>query len=308
MRKVIRAAILRVSLPVLACCGVYGQSASAQPAFEVASVKRAVSSASSGGVIVSFGAAGLRRTSDPGRVDYRSISLSSLVIEAYDIKRYQFSGPSWMDSERFDIVAKAPPGADREQVRLMLQNLLAERFKMTLHRERKEMPMYSLAVARSGPKIRESAEESAPKDAAAPEAPPSGGPQRLTMGKDGFPILPSGVSVPGPMTIIMNGRARMQASKETMQDFANILSGQLNRPVVDETALKGKYDFMLYWSPDNAGPMAPAPGAAASPPDGETYPDLAAAIQQQLGLRLEVKKGAVDILVIDRAEKVPTEN
>ena len=168
--------------------------------------------------------------------------------------------------------------------------------------------MYSLVVARGGPKIKESAEESAPKDTAAPDAPPSSGPQRLTLGKDGFPILPSGASGPGPMTIMMNGRARMQANKESMQDFANILSDRLNRPVVDETALKGKYDFILYWSPDNAGPMAPAPGVAASPPEGETYPDLAAAIQQQLGLRLEAKKGAVDILVIDRADKIPAEN
>ena len=82
----------------------------------------------------------------------------------------------------------------------------------------------------------------------------------------------------------------------------------MNRPVADETALKGRYDFTLYWSPDNPGPMAPAPGAMASPPDGETYPDLAAAIQQQLGLRLEARKGLVRILVIDHAEKVPTEN
>jgi uncharacterized protein (TIGR03435 family) len=110
------------------------------------------------------------------------------------------------------------------------------------------------------------------------------------------------------MTIMMNGRARMQASKESMQDFANLVSGQLNRPVADETSLKGRYDFILYWSPDNAGAMAPAPGVAPSPPDGETYPDLAAAIQQQLGLRLEAKKGPVDVLVIDHAEKVPTEN
>jgi uncharacterized protein (TIGR03435 family) len=130
------------------------------------------------------------------------------------------------------------------------------------------------------------------------------------MGEDGFPILPSGVSGPGPMTIMMNGRARMQASKESMQDFANILTGQLNRAVVDETALKGKYDFTLYWSPDNPGPIAPAPPppGGASLPDGETYPDLAAAIQQQLGLRLEAKKGPLDILVIDHADKVPTEN
>ena len=203
----------------------------------------------------------------------------------------------------------------------MLQNLLAERFKMTLHHEKKEMPMYSLVVARSGPKIKESAEESAPKDTAAPEAPPPNGPQRLAMGKDGFPMLPAGVGGPSPMTIRMNGRARMQASKESMQDFANILSDELNRPIVDETALKGKYDFTLYWSPDTAGPMAPAlppPGVApggpigagpmASPPDGETFPDLAAAIQQQLGLRLEAKKGPVDILVIDHAVKIPTEN
>ena len=209
-------AIFGSILMALACCGAYTQPASAQPAFEVASVKPAVAQAAGGTVIARFGAAGLRKTSDPGRVDYRSISLSTLVMDAYDIKRYQFSGPSWMDSERFDIVAKAPPGATKEQVRLMLQNLLAERFKLTLHHEEKELPMYSLVVAKSGPKIKESAEETAPKDAAPPEAQPPIGLQRLTMGKDGFPLLPSGVGGPGPMTIMMNGRARMQASKESM--------------------------------------------------------------------------------------------
>jgi uncharacterized protein (TIGR03435 family) len=317
-------AILGSSLVVLACWGAQGQSAGAQPEFEVASVKLAVPPAPGGTVILSFGAKGGPGTSDPERVSYRRMSLSELAIDAYAIKRFQLSGPSWLDSERFDIVAKAPPGATKEQVRLMLQNLLAERFKLTTHWEKKELPKYSLVVAKNGSKLKESAEDPVPKDgAAAPDPPPPpAGPQKLTMGKDGFPILPPGASAgPGPMIVMMNGRARMQVSKESMHDFAVTLSNQLSRQVVDETALRGKYDFILYWAPESGGPMAPPPpppGVAPGGPtgagpmpgsaDGETFPDLFVAIQQQLGLRLEAKRGPVDILVIDHAEKAPAEN
>jgi uncharacterized protein (TIGR03435 family) len=230
-------------------------------------------------------------------------------MDAYGIARYQLSGPNWLDNDRFDIVAKAPAGATKEQVKLMLQNLLAERFQLTLHREKQEMPAYSLAVGKNGSKMKESAEGPAAADAAAPPPLPSDRPQLFTIGKDGFPRIPGGYT--GPSTIILGDRARMQARRESMQDFAVFLARELNRPVADETALKGKYDFILYWAPDGAAPMAlppPVAGPMASAADGETYLDLAAAIRQQLGLRLDAKKRWVDILAIDHAEKIPTEN
>jgi uncharacterized protein (TIGR03435 family) len=264
--------------------------------------------------MIRIGGRGGPGTSDPGTVTFQRTSLAGLVMEAYDVGRYQLSGPNWLDDDRFDIVAKAPAGATKEQVKLMLRNLLAERFQLTLHREKKEMPAYSLVAGKNGSKMKESAEGLAPTEAVAPPPLPSDRPQLFTVGKDGFPTIPGGYT--GPSTIILGDRARMQARRESMRDFAVSLSRELNRPVVDRTSLKGKYDFILYWSPDNAVPIAspsPPPGPTGADPmpglaDGETYPDLAAAIQQQLGLRLEAKKAPVDILAIDRAERVPAAN
>jgi uncharacterized protein (TIGR03435 family) len=176
----------------------------------------------------------------------------------------------------------------------------------------KEMPIYELTVAKNGPKVKESAEEPEPKlpDDAAPAASPSG-PPKLTFDKDGYPELPPGR---GPGTIIMNGRARMRAPKQSMAEFATILANYVNRPVTDSTGLKGKYDFAMYWMSDM--PMgrggliaAPPPEPTASTPsDADSGPTLFSAVQQQLGLNLESKKGQVDILVIDHIEKAPTEN
>lgn len=307
--------IAGIALTFFASCGAYGQSAEAPPAFEVASIRPAAPPEPSRGMRV--GRSGGPGTKDPTRVTYENFSLSNLVTEAYDIKRYQISGPSWLDSERFDVKAKVPEGATKEQYRLMLQNLLAERFKLTLHHDKKEMPMYELVVAKNGPKMKESVDDPAPKDDPAPASPPPSGPPKFTMDKDGYPVLPPGS---GPMTIMMNGRARMQVSKMSMQDFAGRLSGQVSRPVTDATGLKGKYDFILSWAADGMGPrgpgglMPPPPPPPeggvpmASTPDLDSGPTLFAAIQQQLGLKLEPKKGLVDILVIDHMEKVPTEN
>ena len=255
----------------------------------------------------------------PGLFTCQNCTLPMLLTQAYDIKPYQLSGANGLEAERFNISAKVPAGTTKEDFRLMQQNLLAERFKLKIHHEKKEMQMYELVVGKNGPKLKESVEAPAAQDGA--PAPPAAfvpGPPKLD--KDGFPDLPPGER--GPMIFMVNGRARMKANQQTMEQFAGMLSSQMGKPVTDATGLKGKYDFTLTWAPDGmmmgpmgrGGPMPPPPDGGGAPaplagaPDGDSGPTLIGAIQEQLGLRLEQKKGPVDIVVIDHMEKVPTEN
>jgi len=169
--------------------------------------------------------------------------------------------------------------------------------------------------------MKESAED--PADANSVPAPAPAGFQKLEMGKDGFPTLPPGRS----MMIMTPQGARKQAVKETMDQLVTMLSNQLNKPVTDGTGLKGKYDYLLSWTPDmgimmgargGGAPPPPPPGGGAPVAVGgplgdlsisdSSGPTLIGALQSQLGLKLEQKKGMVDIFVIDHVEKVPTEN
>jgi len=151
------------------------------------------------------------------------------------VKNYQIVGPSWLDTERFDINATLPPETTKQQFQVMLQNLLAERFKLTIHRETKELPAYVLTVGKGGPKMKESEPMAPGAEAEAAAAPPGPLPVRPQMGPDGFPVMPPGR--PGLFTMMMPGRARMMGQRQTMQDLANRLTGQLNRPVTDATGL-----------------------------------------------------------------------
>ena len=98
---------------------------------------------------------------DPGQITYSNVSLKQVLTNAYGIKSYQISGPKWLDSERFDIVAKIAMGSTKEQFQMMLQNLLAERFKLAVHHETKELPIYALVVGKGGPKLKETVDDSA---------------------------------------------------------------------------------------------------------------------------------------------------
>jgi len=297
----------------------YCQTAGKSPAFDAASVKPAKLPApdASGTIRVLGGSPGGPGTNDPGRIHYAFITLKMLIVNAYDVKVFQITGPPWLDSERFELTATMPPNTTKEQFRLMLQNLLAERFQLAVHRETKELPMYSLVVAKSGPKLKGSGQTAPVSESVEqPSAPP-----RIEMGTDGFPVMPELTGRRGIIGMMMNGRARWIANQATMQDLADRLSNQFSRPVKDETGLTGKYNFILTYAPDGmpgpAGPSAlPPPGAVgptpASPPAGsipdEPLPSLSAAIQSQLGLKLESGKGPVEVIVIDHAEKTPTEN
>ena len=222
-----------------------------------------------------------------------------LTMRGYDLKDYQFSGPGWADSTRFNISAKIAPGTSKEQFQEMQQNMLADRFKLTFHREKKEMAQYELVVVRGGPKFKESA-KAAPPVNDAPAAPPRPGPPPLPRGPPktdagGFPVLPPGR---GPlMMVLANGHATMRSAEASMAEFAGRLADQLRRPVGDQTGLKGKYDFTLNWVIEGPGYSNDEPG-----------PTIFQALQDQLGLKLESKKGMVDILVVDHLEKTATEN
>jgi len=267
----------------------------AQTTFEVASVHP---SAPPNGGRIRVGCQGGPGRGDPGRMTCNNADLLMLVTMAYDLRRYQVSAPDWMSTERYDITATVPEGATKEQAAVMLQKLLAERFKMAIHRGKKEMPVYQVVVGKNGPKLKEA--EDLPPEAPGQPLPP--GPPKLDA--NGFPMLPPGRR---SINMMMNGKARMVSSGMTMEQFANFLSNQVDRPVTDGTGLKGKYDISIYWATDRMLPMGPNPSGEARP-ETDNGPNIFAAVQEQLGLRLEGKKGAVEVLVVDHAEKVPVEN
>jgi uncharacterized protein (TIGR03435 family) len=331
---------LGLSLIIFTSWAAFGQATGESPTFEVASVKPAEPPPMGMMRVMMRGGPG---SADPGQITYTNVSLKNVLTIAYAVKGYQINGPKWLDSERFDIVAKIGKGATKEQFQLMLQNLLAERFKLALHHETKELPMYALVVGKGGPKLKESVEEdtsgagssggsagpggpsaSAPPPPPPPPPGPDGpGPMRMRVGADGMPQLPPGAGKNGLMMMMMNGRMRMVGNRQPIAAVIEMLGNQLGRPVVDATELKAKYDFTLDFAPEGMnGPMGmmppPPPGAQhdvgpgggapmAAAPDG-AGPSIFTALQEQLGLKLEQKKGPVDLLVIDRLEKVPTEN
>jgi uncharacterized protein (TIGR03435 family) len=176
---------------------------------------------------------------------------------------------------------QVPEGATKEQFRLMQQNLLAERFKLAVHREKKEMPIYELVVANGGMKLRE-ASAGEPKNET--ELPRSPGVMKTDY--EGFPIPPPGQTG----YAIVRGHARPWGSGETMEHFASTLAGQLGGPVIDATGLRGKYDFTLSWLV------------------ADTTPALLSALPEQLGLTLRRTRGQVEALVVDHVEKTPIGN
>jgi uncharacterized protein (TIGR03435 family) len=318
---------MRTALLISVSFLAYGQT------FDAASIKPFVQA--NGPRMFFFGGGrGGPGSSDPGRISYPMITIKNLLMNAYDVKEYQISGPEWLGSERFVVEATMPPETTKPQFRTMLQNLLAERFKVAIHRETKDMQKYSLTVAKNGPKLKEAAEapeESTKKeDAPPPPPPPPGGRGPLKMGPDGFPVLPAMGGGRGGLFMMMTPiGTRLMGQKQTMQDLVERLSNLLSKPVTDETALKGKYDFTLTFSMDGLNNamlaersggdsvifvtlMAPPPGEGGrgrgEMPDVEPPQNLFAAIQSQLGLKLDAKKGPVDLIVVDHAEKTPTEN
>jgi bla regulator protein blaR1 len=249
---------------------------------------------------------------DPsGRFNAEGVPLKLIFEEAYDVKDSQIVGaPSWFGSDRYTIQAKpddatteemrkASPDKRREIMAEMLQSLLAERSKLKLRQETRDLPVYSMVVGKDGPKFHESAPMPADANPENPPPPPGPGPQggrRMNQG------------------IRMNGRGDLTMMSVPLDMFANVLSRQLGRPVINDTGLKGRYDFSLKWTPTEeegamfkgAGPDGRPPGDEPPPPDA-SGPSIFTAVREQLGLKLEAKKAPLPVFVIDHIEK-PSEN
>lgn len=249
--------------PAVACVlvlGAFGQTA-APPVFEVASIKP---SDPMGHVAVHRSGYHLSTT---------STSLLFLITWAYDVHSdLVFNQPDWLDSVRYDVVANGPQTGEPAKPRIpgqpselqkMMQALLAERFKLSLHRETRELAVFTLIVAKGGPKV----------------------------------SLSPAPDVGNQNPFRMPGSGRLVGTQVSTEMLAKFLSSQLDRSVQDETGLKGVFDFKLEWQPEG-------PRSSEAP----TLPSLFTALQEQLGLKLETRKTAVEVLVIDHIEKAPTEN
>ena len=314
MRNAILVVLILAAQPFIA-------TAHAQPSgqftFDVATVKPAAPPEP--GKPMMMGIRGGPGSADPGQIS-ANVTLSMLLMNAYDVKAYQITGPPWLNMERYDIIAKVPAGATKDQVRVMWQNLLADRFGLTLHHQSKVFPVEEMEIAKAGKLKETTLNPNTPEAQPAPGTPPPQGLQPFSppkMDKNGVPEL----SAPGLIMMMRMGpagpTAHMVGKAQTAQQLADMVGNELDRPVVDKTGLTGKYDFVLEFAPDpsrfrmplGAGPPpgagAPGPDANATDPSGLT---IIGALQQQLGLRLVSTKAPLDTLVIDHVEKVPTEN
>jgi uncharacterized protein (TIGR03435 family) len=219
------------------------------------------------------------------------VNLKMLLARAYKLKPDQISGPGWLGSERYTIEAKLPPGTDADQLRLMLQKLLAERFQISLHREMKETPVYRLKVAKNGPRLKP------PEDLPHYESEDE---RREAMRKgviEDMARMKAAVEASTRSGIRTNSRW-LGLARATTERFAEVLSGNLDRPVKDMTQLEGEYSFRLEWTPDRD-MRDDEPSSRVS---------IFTAIQEQLGLKLEAGNEAIELLVIEKAEKAPTSN
>jgi uncharacterized protein (TIGR03435 family) len=312
-----------LSAAILAAGALFAQTPA--PAFEVATVKLA--SQLTPDLILS-GKMRVGMRTDAGRVEIGFMSLKDLIQLAYEVKPFQVSGPDWMTAQRFDVVAKLPDGATKEQVPRMLQALLAERFGLAVRRDNKEVPVYALMVGKGGSKLKESPKEPAADPQAFPPAKPQGGivigagDQQLVVKQNGNGATIAG-GKDGAMRVSMGpgGTMRMEAEKMTMARLAETLTPMLDRPVVDRTGLNGTYQVALELAmqdmmqaasrmgvgvpgaiprPDVGGAAIPA---ASDPSGGSIFNSV-----QQLGLRLEKDKAPFETIVVDRLEKNPTDN
>jgi uncharacterized protein (TIGR03435 family) len=306
----------------LASCLVYAQAPDPSVVFEVASVKVSPPVVVAGDgrrMATRIGCMGGPGTQSPGQYTCSNSTVNVLIREAYNLKNYQIPNFSVSEGSRYDINAKIPAGSSKEQVRTMLQNLLAERFKLTYHFDKKEMQVYELVVGKNGVKMKPSPPEDPPPAAGAsgPATPPADGVRfNPQMGPDGFPILPARRNS-SSISMMGNGGTRISTNDATMQSIAMFLSNQLGRPVTDNTGLSGKFDYVLTFSREGmegmGGPSmivtaGPGGGPPPPPPPPSDAPTIFAAVQEQLGLKLEQKKGLVDLFVIDHIEKNPVEN
>jgi uncharacterized protein (TIGR03435 family) len=305
--------LLMLLVPAL----LFSQAPAKPLSFEVATIKEAAPL--NPALIASGKLPHIGMSVEGSRVDIGFLSLADLIPIAYKLKPYQISGPDWMSGQRFDIIAVLPDGATKEQVPEMLQTLLAERFQLKVHRETRDHSVYALIVGKGGSKLKES-----PEIKAAPAEPPKGA---ITMGTgtSQVSITPGsggGATVTSPqngttkMTMGQGGQMRMEIERVTMPAFAEMITRFVDRPVVDMTELKGNYQVGLDLSMElmlsmarTAGVSLPAlPGAAGSASASDPSGGSIFASIQELGLKLDSRKAPIEFVVVDHAEKAPTEN
>jgi len=311
------------------------QPAASKPAFEVASIRPApplnlekLAEQVRAGKMPNLGAKveGLR-------AEYHYMALKGLIALAYDVKGYQISGPAWLATQRFDIIAKMPAGATKDDAPAMLQTLLEQRFNLAVHRETQIHPILALVVAKGGPKLKE-APPAKPFDENAPLKPGQmqmntlNGPARMTRNPDGSSTIDMGTR--GVIKISMQDQVmRMESSSVTMSGFADMLTNVLQmgggggRQVVDKTGLKRSYQVAveiplkaLMAMARAQGidiPQAPSTGAGAA--ESSAMPEApepgGVSVYQSveaLGLKLEPRKAPVEQLIVDHVDKTPTAN
>jgi uncharacterized protein (TIGR03435 family) len=334
---------IRITLTValglmLAAGAALAQTAPSNPGFEVASVKPSAP----------LDPAKMRQQVQAGRMprfgphisqsqaEYHFMLLRDLIADAYAVKAYQITGPPWLATERFDIVAKMPDGASKDDAPKFLQALLEERFKLAVHRETQEHPVLALVVGKDGPKLKESPAAPAPIDENAPLKPGEmkmdspDGPVVMSGNPDGTVTINRGAK--GIVKTRMDRETRsviMESSNVTMAGLAEQLTGMLQmgggggKQIVDRTGLKGSYEVTLEFAmadlmamarsqvmmpmgPGGVGRTDNSPAAAASDPSGAESNVYASV--KKLGLKLEPSKAKVEQLIIDHVEKTPTED
>jgi uncharacterized protein (TIGR03435 family) len=235
-------------------------SATLAQEFEVVSVKPNKSNSN-----------GSHSHSDQGSLTGENLTLRSMILTAYQIKDYQLEAPDWLNSERFDLAAKFPEGLPRNREKYsaalaaMMQKMLADRFKLAVHRDQKTFEVYGLVVGKKGIKMKE---------------------------------------VPANGTNSNSHDTQYVTTCITMDRFAEFLARRMDLPVVDMTGLTASYAFTLDWVPES---RQPSDGKSLVG-DAPTGPTLRDALQDQLGLKLETRKAPIEIIVVDHAERVPTEN
>jgi uncharacterized protein (TIGR03435 family) len=234
---------------------------------------------------------------DPGHFSARGYLLT-LILTAYDIPTYRLSDENDLGLMRLDVEATMPIDTTREQFNVMLQNLLADRLGLKVHWDTRQIEIYALVVAKGGPKFKLAAPDSPQGN---DDASKNGEPDKV--GSNGFPIPPPGNAswvgaAPG-------GKMGMRGHNETTAELAGAIGPRtLGAPLTDATGLTGKYDYTIFWS-TTATDAARRGTPAIDEPDG---PSIFDAVQDQLGLKIEKRKGPVQMLVVDHAEKKPTEN
>lgn len=272
------------------------QTVSPTLTFEVASVRLAPPPDGRSPARRSSGVPG-PNNNDPGRFSAR-LDAMSLVLIAYDIPIYRLSEQSDLYLQKLDVEAKMPVDTTREQFNVMLQNLLADRLGLKVHWATRQIDMYALVVAKGAPKFKAAAPDS---PQASDDASKNGNPDRV--GSNGFPIPPPGN---GPWVgVAPDGKMGMRGHNETTAEMASAIGPRiLGSPLMDATGLTGKYDYTIFWS-TTATDAVRRGTPATDDPDG---PSIFDAVQDQLGLKIEKRKGPVQMLVVDHIEKKPTEN